>query len=95
MTQKWDRHSIKAELARRGYTLTGLALEHGLHESACRRALHSTCLSGAQVIAKVLGVEVKDLFPDRYLQRRRQSATPTPSTASPKCASASDMGEAA
>lgn len=95
MPQKWDRHSIKAELARRGYTLTGLALDHGLHESACRRALHSTCLSGAQVIAKVLGVPVEELWPDRYLQRRRHPATPPTSSASPKCTDIADTGVAA
>lgn len=95
MTQKWDRHSIKAELARRGYTLTSLALDNGLHESACRRALHSSCLPGAQVIAKVLGVPVQELWPDRYLQRRRHIATPVGPTASPNCVSTSDIEVAA
>ncbi|MBR7518577.1 helix-turn-helix domain-containing protein, partial [Mycobacterium tuberculosis] len=50
--RKWDTHEIKAELNRKGWTLTRLALENGLHESACRRALSSSCLAGALVIAK-------------------------------------------
>jgi len=93
--QKWDRHSIRAELNRRGFTLTGLARDNGLYESACRQALDGRCLSGAQVIAKALGVTVQELWPDRYIQRRRESATPTTPAASPKCNDRADTGRAA
>lgn len=93
--QKWDRHSIRAELNRRGYTLRGLALDHGLYESACRQALDGRCLAGAQLIAKVLETTVEVLWPDRYLQRRRNTATAPTSATSPKCTVSADMGEAA
>lgn len=93
--QKWDRHSIRAELARRGFTLTGLARDNGLYESACRQALDGRSQAGAQVIAKALKTTVEELWPDRYLRRRRESATPTPAPASPKCNDRADTGRAA
>lgn len=95
MQPKWDRHSIRAELARRGFTLTGLALDNGLYESACRQALDGRSLAGAQVIAAALGLTVQELWPDRYLRRRAQSATAPTAPASPKCAARADRGEAA
>ncbi|MBT9292694.1 MULTISPECIES: helix-turn-helix domain-containing protein [Hyphomicrobiales] len=95
MSRKWDNHEIKAELARRGHTLTGLALDNGLHESACRRALWGTCQPGAMAIANALGVTVQELWPGRYIRRRRNPATPTGVDASPKCAGRADRGAAA
>jgi len=93
--QKWDRHSIRAELNRRGHTLTGLALDAGLYESACRQALDGRSLAGAQVIAKALGTTVQELWPDRYLKRPRHPATPAAPSASPKCAPRADTEAAA
>ena len=93
--KSWDRHSIRAELNRRGYTLTGLARANGLYESACRQALDGRSQAGAQVIAKALGCTVQELWPDRYIQHRRESATPAPSAASPKCNDRADTGRAA
>lgn len=95
MKPKWDRHSILAELKRRGTNLTRLALDAGLYESACRQALDGRSLAGAQVIAKTLGVTVEELWPDRYVRRRVQIGTAdTPST-SPKCGLSTDTGVAA
>lgn len=93
--QKWDRHSIRAELARRGFTLTGLARDNGLYESACRQALDGRSQAGAQVIAKALKTTVEELWPDRYLRRHRESDTPAGSTASPKCNDRADTERAA
>lgn len=93
--QKWDRHSIRAELARRGFTLTGLAIDNGLYESACRQALDGRSKAGAQVIAKALGMTVQELWPDRYLKRPRHTATAGAPAASPKCVASSDTGVAA
>jgi Ner family transcriptional regulator len=93
--QKWDRHSIRAELSRRGFNLTRLAIDAGLYESACRQALDGRSLAGAQVIAKALETTVEALWPDRYIQRRRNTATAPTASTSPKCATGADMGEAA
>ena len=95
MPRVWDNPAIKAELERRGYTLTGLALSRGLHESACRRALHSSCLPGAIAIAEALGVTVQELWPGRYIRRRAQIATTMAGKASPKCDVATDTNAAA
>lgn len=94
-TRVWDTHEIKAELARRGWTLTGLAIEHGLPENACRRALSASCRAGAEVIAETLGVTLQELFPGRYIRRRRDTATTKPLKASQKRGHAADAGEAA
>ncbi len=93
--RKWDNPAIKAELERRGWTLTRLAQENGLHESACRRALHSSCRAGAMVIAKALEVSLEELFPGRYIRRRGEQLTKTPSVASPKSHRRSDREVAA
>lgn len=63
----WHAEDIKAAIAKRGKTLTALALENGLCESAVRKALrqrHSP--SGERVVAEFLGVQPRILWPDRY-----------------------------
>ena len=75
----WDRHAIKAEIHRRGKTLTQLAIEGGADPSACRAALirpyHS---KGERIISDFLGIPRHVLWPDRYRadsgtsRRRRQ-----------------------
>ena len=95
MTKTWDNPGIKAEVERRGYTLTSLAKSRGLSENACRRALSSSCLPGAQAIADLLGVKVEELFPGRYLRQHRHTATPATPPTSPKCGLTADTGVAA
>ena len=62
----WDRHSIKAEIERRGATLTGLSRKAGLYDAACRQALGGGSYAGAQAISAFLGVPMKTLFPGFY-----------------------------
>ena len=62
----WDRHAIKAEIHRRGTTLSALALANGLGESSCRVALVRSCPSADRVIARFLGISLHVLWPDRY-----------------------------
>lgn len=95
MPKTWDNPAIKAELERRGHTLTGLAIANGLHESACRRALSSSCLPGAMAIAKALDVSVQELWPGRYIRRPRHTATADAPAASPKCVERADTVVAA
>lgn len=63
---RWDRYAIRAELNRRGLTLTGLAIDNGLEPSACRTALLRPNSDGEKVIAKALGQLPETLWPDRY-----------------------------
>jgi Ner family transcriptional regulator len=62
----WHRADIKAAIQKRGATLTKLALDNDLSESACRLALIRPSPSGELVISTFLGVPLQVLWPDRY-----------------------------
>lgn len=64
--KNWDRHEIRAEIHRRGSSLTALAIAEGLTPSACRVALCRPLPSGEKAISDFLGVPVFVLWPDRY-----------------------------
>jgi len=66
MSVVWDRHSIKAEIERRGKTLTQLALDAGEPECTCRAALSRTYRKGERIIARFLGIPASHLWPARY-----------------------------
>ncbi len=58
---------IKAELERRGYTLTGLSEQFGFHRSAVSKALKKPWPAVERVIADALGVvHPRYIWPDRY-----------------------------
>lgn len=67
----WDKHEIKAELGRRGVTLTAIGHRYGLSPSAVRMTLSRkpAITSADQAIADVLGVPLHVLWPDRYDDR--------------------------
>ncbi|MBW8320041.1 unnamed protein product [Ciceribacter sp. T2.26MG-112.2] len=69
-TAKWDRHQINAEIRRRGMTLTGIARDAGLYDSACRAGIIGASRAGAEAIAKALDVPFRELFPDSYTRGR-------------------------
>ncbi|WP_164919477.1 helix-turn-helix domain-containing protein [Hansschlegelia zhihuaiae] len=69
--QSWDQYSIKAEIHRRGGTLTGIAEEAGLkNTAACRLALSGSNYAGAKAISAWLGVPFDELFPHLYRHQR-------------------------
>jgi Ner family transcriptional regulator len=89
----WDRHAINAEVRRRGMTLTGIALDAGLSESACRQGIIGYNRRGAQAIADALGLPFRELFPDSYTRGRhseRKTNLNDRSAESAKTASAAD-----
>lgn len=61
-----DRHEIRARIYRKGKTLTEVALDAGLSESACRAALIRPLPSGEAAIAEFLDTTVQELWPERY-----------------------------
>lgn len=69
-TKKWDRVEIRAELARRGLTLTGIARDANLYDSACRQGIIGASRAGAEAIASALGVPFREMFPDSYTRGR-------------------------
>jgi Ner family transcriptional regulator len=95
MDMYWDKHSIKAEIHRRGATLTQLALDHGLYRSACRGTFLKPCPKADRVISTFLCIPLHELWPDRYdsagnrlrakrksnsIRSRRKSQVATPVT---------------
>lgn len=62
----WHREDIKAAVRKRGITLTQLALDAGLSESICRKALHQPCYRGEQAISAFLQISARSLWPSRY-----------------------------
>lgn len=86
----WDRHAIRAEIHRRGSTLTRVALQAGLEAATCRVALNRPNRPGEAAIARFLGIPARVLWPERYLSRasRPVSGTRTRPPASQKSAEA-------
>lgn len=78
MNEPWDRFRIKSEVHRRGKTLTEVAVEAGLSESACRMALLGASRKGAVALSDFLGVPLHILFPGLYLRARPARAEPSP-----------------
>jgi Ner family transcriptional regulator len=62
----WDKHAIKAEIHRRGATLTQIALDHGLGSCSCRVGLIQPMPAANRAIAAFLGVPLHELWPDWY-----------------------------
>ncbi len=92
----WDRHAINAEVRRRGMTLTGIAVDAGLHESSCRQGVIGCNRRGAQAIADALGIPFEELFPSTYTQGRfhkRQSTRSDRANGSAKAPRRADTHE--
>lgn len=62
----WHPADITAAIRKRGKTLTALALENGLSESACRKALILKYAKAELVIARFINIPVHELWPDRW-----------------------------
>ncbi len=92
-TKKWDRKAIKEELLRQGKTLTGIARDAGLYDSACRAGMIGASRPGAEAIANALGVPFREMFPDSYTLGRHDGSDTTSKAernASPKRARSAD-----
>lgn len=64
----WHKEDIKAAIRKRGVTMTDLALQHGVSESAVRRAMVVPSVSGERIVAEFLGVPLWELWPERWTQ---------------------------
>ncbi|MGY5789094.1 helix-turn-helix domain-containing protein len=72
-TKKWTRIAIKEELLRQNKTLTGIARDAGLYDSACRQGIIGASRAGAEAIAKALGIPFREMFPDSYTLGRHDT----------------------
>ncbi len=79
-TKKWDRQAIKEELLKQGKTLTGIARDAGLYDSACRAGIIGASRPGAEAIARALGVPFREMFPDSYTLGRHDNGDATPAS---------------
>jgi lambda repressor-like predicted transcriptional regulator len=57
---------VMGELKYRGTSLNAISTAHGWSRSAVYRSLYQPSLPQEEAVAKALGVEVRDLFPERY-----------------------------
>lgn len=62
----WDSFAIKAEIRRRGKTLTALAKEAGYQPATVRWAFIRPFPGANRAIAQFLGLSVQELWPDWY-----------------------------
>ncbi len=76
-TKTWNRRAIKDELLRQNKTLTGIARDAGLNDSACRQGIIGASRKGAEAIAKALDVPFREMFPDAYTLGRHDSGDTT------------------
>lgn len=68
----WDKHNIKAEIGRRGQTLTSLADLYGLSRSAIGATLTSRSkpiTAADQAVSHFLSIPLHELWPERYDDR--------------------------
>lgn len=72
----WDKYAIRAEVHRRGSTLTKIAMTAGLEASACRVALVRRNYAGEKALATFLAIHPSRLWPDRYSPDTEFSGTP-------------------
>ncbi len=72
----WDQHSIKAELHRRGMTLSGLAQLKGINPNNFRAVWSRPNRKAEAAIAEFLQVPEKELFPDRYPIKKGRILSP-------------------
>ncbi|MDD7908609.1 helix-turn-helix domain-containing protein [Pseudovibrio exalbescens] len=63
--QTWDKHSIKAELHRQGWTLTEIATRESMHRTTLTKALDTGTGRGAEIISKYLSISIQELWPNR------------------------------
>jgi len=64
--KRWHPEDIKAAIRKRGFSLTGLARARALYPSAIRVAFSRPYPRAEQVVAELIGVPAKELWPDRY-----------------------------
>ena len=61
-----DWEAVKAEVHRRGMTLTELAVRSGLHPSILRKVKSTPHYAGQTALATFIGQKPESLWPDRY-----------------------------
>lgn len=66
----YDWQDIKAQIHRKGMTLTALAELYSLNSSACRKVKTAKNQKAQAAIADFLKIPAEQLWPDRYPSRK-------------------------
>ena len=69
-----DRHSLYAEIRRRGMTLSGIAKDADIDASACRHGIDRRNRPGAEAIAAALGWPFDYAFPNYHNRAHNSDA---------------------
>lgn len=64
--EDWHPEDIKAKVRKSGTTLTALAIQAGLSNSACRKSLTVASPASDKVISEKLNIPLHELWPSRY-----------------------------
>ena len=65
-SQDWHRADIKAELEKRGWTLSRLSIEHDYYRGAVTAALTYSWPAMERIIADTLDLQPWEIWPSRY-----------------------------
>jgi Ner family transcriptional regulator len=68
----WHPADVLAALKKRGKTLSGISVAHGYHATAAGKALKQPWPALEAVIAAAIGLEPEEIWPTRYMRRRRR-----------------------
>lgn len=62
----WHPWDIKTALAKKGYSLAGIAREYGYASTSPNQALYRPWAAMEQIIADIIGVAPSSIWPSRY-----------------------------
>jgi len=71
--EDWHPADIVAALRKAGWSTRRLSVHHGLHPSACAKAMHEPWLRCEQLIADAIGLAPETIWPARYAKRAQHT----------------------
>ena len=71
MPEPWHPADIKAALAKKGWTFAMIAREYGYPQTSPNVVLKRTWAAMERIVADIIGVDPKVIWPDRYTPARR------------------------
>lgn len=77
VAQDWHRADIIAGVRKAGWTLASLSLHHGYSKPTLRITLDRKWPKGQQLIADVIGVDPRTIWPSRYEQEHKTNVAKT------------------
>jgi Ner family transcriptional regulator len=69
----WHPADIKAELEKKGLSLSGLSVANKLAPTTLKEVLRRPWPRGEAIVAKAIGLEPAEIWPSRYAHRARRA----------------------